>query len=76
MSNRKLRELGDHLTGIGSGMLLLATDSKPVGAAIYRQWIKDLRFLATEMEKEMENGEGTKASGTAADISGDAGINY
>lgn len=53
--NRKFRNWGNRLSSMASGLLLLA-DSDGVGTAIQRQWIKDLRDVANEMERELENG--------------------
>lgn len=56
VNNRLLGNWGKRLSTLASTILLLA-GSERLGAAIQRQWIKDLRTVANEMEQELTNGK-------------------
>lgn len=57
--NRNLAKWGNALSTMASTILLMAS-SERVGAAIHRQWIKDLRNIANEIEEEMSDGKSSK----------------
>lgn len=50
--NHSILKWGRALSTMASTLLLVAS-SERVGAAIQRQWIKTLRTIANEMEKEL-----------------------
>ena len=59
MNKISLTKFGTKLSEIAGNMFMLA-GSHHVGAAIHRQWIKDLRKIANEMEEEIANGKSRK----------------
>ncbi len=57
---RHVLKCGKRLSTMASTMLLMAS-SERVGAAIQRQWIKDLRNIAKEIDEELDkNGKTSK----------------
>ncbi len=60
IENRRLYSLGKALSNTATNMMLLAGNER-VGVAIQKQWIKDLRSIAYDMEREMKHGEASKA---------------
>ncbi len=59
--NHKFKTWGTILSTMASGLLLLA-NNESVGVAIQRQWIKVLRDVANEMEREL-NGTTIESEG-------------